>query len=239
MGPVRQNPIQRTFSLFICACIALCTIVAHNIAQNRLDSFPPYPPDNHHISDDVYLREGGLYNCQSVLVKLRSKTCKTQKLVSWKIWISWARTFVHGTLDIIFIVVWLVRCWTLPFLRACCRLDDSVFSDRRLPDQCWVVLNRIQWSGAGMTWSARLTVPVPWQKGHRGPKGSTVVHRCIGTCNVTEELKADGTDDVCEWWLMGTSTDLLITNVRQSQGHHLSPELKTLNRTMAPAEVYK
>jgi len=23
----------------------LCTIVAHNIAQNRPDSFPPYPPD--------------------------------------------------------------------------------------------------------------------------------------------------------------------------------------------------
>jgi len=42
-------------------CIALCTIVAHNIAQNRPDSFPPYPPDNHHISDDVYLREGGSY----------------------------------------------------------------------------------------------------------------------------------------------------------------------------------
>jgi len=41
-------------------CIALCTIVAHNIAQNRHDSFPPYPPDNHHISDDVYLREGGV-----------------------------------------------------------------------------------------------------------------------------------------------------------------------------------
>jgi len=39
-------------------CIALCTIVAHNIAQNRPDSFPPYPPDNHHVSDDVYLREG-------------------------------------------------------------------------------------------------------------------------------------------------------------------------------------
>jgi len=34
------------------------TIVAHNIAQNRPDSFPPYPPDNHHCSDDVYLREG-------------------------------------------------------------------------------------------------------------------------------------------------------------------------------------
>ena len=45
MGPVRQNPIQRTVSLFICVCIALCTIVAHNITQNRPDSFPPYPPE--------------------------------------------------------------------------------------------------------------------------------------------------------------------------------------------------
>jgi len=61
MGPLRQNPIQRTVSLFICVCIALCTIVAHNIAQNRPDSFPPYPPDNHHCSDDVYLREGGTF----------------------------------------------------------------------------------------------------------------------------------------------------------------------------------
>jgi len=45
--------------LFICVCIALCTIVAHNIAQNRPDNFPSYPPDNRHCSDDVYLREGG------------------------------------------------------------------------------------------------------------------------------------------------------------------------------------
>ena len=33
MGTVRQNPILRTVSLFICVCIALCTLVAHNIAQ--------------------------------------------------------------------------------------------------------------------------------------------------------------------------------------------------------------
>ena len=63
MGPVRQNPIQRTVSLFMCVCIALCTIVAHNIAQNRPDSFRPYPPDDHHCSDDVYLREGGDMQC--------------------------------------------------------------------------------------------------------------------------------------------------------------------------------
>ena len=50
-----------------------------------------------------------------------------------------------------------------------------------------------------MTRSARSVVPFPWQRGHTGPKGSTVVHRWIGTCSVAEELKASGTDDVCEW----------------------------------------
>ena len=58
-------------------CIALCTIVAHNIAQNRPDSFSPYPPDNHHSSDDVYLREGGepVVNVIKFLVKV-NKTGK-------------------------------------------------------------------------------------------------------------------------------------------------------------------
>jgi len=32
--------------LFICVCIALSTIIAHNIAQNRPDNFPSYPPDS-------------------------------------------------------------------------------------------------------------------------------------------------------------------------------------------------
>jgi len=48
------------FGLFICVCIALCTIIAHNTAQNRPDNFLSYSQDNHHSSDDVYLREGGL-----------------------------------------------------------------------------------------------------------------------------------------------------------------------------------
>jgi len=43
----------------MCVCIALCIIVAHDIAQNRPDNFPSYHPDNHHCSDDVYLRERG------------------------------------------------------------------------------------------------------------------------------------------------------------------------------------
>ena len=45
--------------MFICVCSSLCTIVAHNTAQNRPDNFPSCPPDNRHCSDDVYLREGG------------------------------------------------------------------------------------------------------------------------------------------------------------------------------------
>ena len=44
--------------LFTCVCSSLCTIVAHNIAQNRPDNFPSYPPDNHHCFDDGYLRQG-------------------------------------------------------------------------------------------------------------------------------------------------------------------------------------
>jgi len=78
MGPVRQNPIQRTVSLFICVCIALCTIVAHNIVQNRPDSFPPYPPDNHHCSDDVYLREGGTAESRMHLVSRKLVSSEAQ-----------------------------------------------------------------------------------------------------------------------------------------------------------------
>jgi len=57
MGPVRQNPIHKTVSLFICVCIALCTIVAHNIAQNRPDSFPPYPPETHCTDCSVHKQQ--------------------------------------------------------------------------------------------------------------------------------------------------------------------------------------
>ena len=39
---------RKLLCLFIRVWIALCTIVAHNSAQNRPDNFPSYPPDNHH-----------------------------------------------------------------------------------------------------------------------------------------------------------------------------------------------
>jgi len=44
--------------MFVHCTVALCTTVAHNTTQNRPDNFPSYTPDNHHCSDDVYLREG-------------------------------------------------------------------------------------------------------------------------------------------------------------------------------------
>jgi len=64
-------------------CIALCTTVAHNIAQNRPDSFPPYPPDNHHCSDDVYLREGGCHGWQQLLCKYHLKIVHTVDFDAW------------------------------------------------------------------------------------------------------------------------------------------------------------
>jgi len=64
-----------------------------------------------------------------------------------------------------------------------------------------------------VTRSARSAVPVPWQRVHTGSRGSTVVHRWIGTCSATEEHEAGDTDDVCDWWLVSTSADLLIRNV--------------------------
>jgi len=54
-----KSQSRELLGLFICVCIALCPIVAHNIAQNTPDNFPSYPTDNHHCSDDVYMWEGG------------------------------------------------------------------------------------------------------------------------------------------------------------------------------------
>jgi len=56
--PSETKPNTENCEVCSCVCIALCTIVAHNIAENRPDSFPSYPRDNHHCSDVVYLREG-------------------------------------------------------------------------------------------------------------------------------------------------------------------------------------
>jgi len=55
---------RELLGLFICVCSSLCTILAHNTAQNKPDNFPSCPPDNHHCSDDDFLRErGALFRC--------------------------------------------------------------------------------------------------------------------------------------------------------------------------------
>jgi len=43
--------------------IALCTTVAHNIAQNRPDNFPSYPPDNAPLLRWCLFERGGLNRC--------------------------------------------------------------------------------------------------------------------------------------------------------------------------------
>jgi len=52
---------RELLGLFMCVCALHCAqnFVAHSIAQKKPDNFPSYPPDNHHCSDDVYLREAG------------------------------------------------------------------------------------------------------------------------------------------------------------------------------------
>jgi len=50
---------RQLLGLFVCVCIALCTIVAHSTAQNRPDNVRSYPPDNHHCCDNVYMMEEG------------------------------------------------------------------------------------------------------------------------------------------------------------------------------------
>jgi len=49
MGPVRQNPSQSTRSVHMCVCIALCTVVAHNIAQLRRTDLIIFPLTLHTI----------------------------------------------------------------------------------------------------------------------------------------------------------------------------------------------
>ena len=57
---MRQTQYRELLGLFVCVH---CTV--HNCCAqyctDRPDNFPSYPPDNHHCSDGVYLREGGIH----------------------------------------------------------------------------------------------------------------------------------------------------------------------------------
>jgi len=110
----------------------------------------------------------------------------------------------------IIIIVWLVRCWTLPFLRAC-SIDLTILRSMIGCYQTYrVVLDQIQRSGARCDTVGPIGGSSPLAKGPRRSKGWAVSHGWIGTCSVTEELEAGGTDDVCEWWLI--TVDLFIRN---------------------------
>jgi len=57
MGPMRRNPIQRTVrAVRVCVCVHRSV---HNCWTQYCTEQTSYPPDSHHCSDDVYLREGG------------------------------------------------------------------------------------------------------------------------------------------------------------------------------------
>ena len=82
---------RELLGLFVCVCIALCTIVAHNIAQNRPDNFLSYPPDNHHCSDDVCLREGGgggAWMWESWVWSRRYESCYLNPASSYTSWLN-------------------------------------------------------------------------------------------------------------------------------------------------------
>jgi len=66
---------------FICICSSLCTIVAHNTAQNRPDNFASCPPDNHRCSDDVYLRQRGAGDRKGAF---HSSSVRVIVAVSWQ-----------------------------------------------------------------------------------------------------------------------------------------------------------
>jgi len=53
---------RQLLGLFMCVHCTVhncCTHTTHNGPEN----FPSYTPDNHHCSDDVYLREGATKTC--------------------------------------------------------------------------------------------------------------------------------------------------------------------------------
>jgi len=55
--------------------VTLYTIVVHNIALNRPDNFPSYPPDNHHCSDDRVNESGSpiFRGSEAATIKLHTK----------------------------------------------------------------------------------------------------------------------------------------------------------------------
>ena len=64
-----------------------------------------------------------------------------------------------------------------------------------------------------MTRSAGRTIPVYWQRGQAGPKGTTVIHGWINTGSMAKKLDTTGADNVSEWRLISTTVDLFVRDV--------------------------
>jgi len=48
-----KSKLKTTLIFKNCSYMYMYTTVVQNTAQNSSDSFPSYPPDSHHSSDDV------------------------------------------------------------------------------------------------------------------------------------------------------------------------------------------
>jgi len=92
MGPVRQNPIQRTVSS-VHMCVQFTVYNCTQYCTEQTWWFSLCPPDNHHCSDDVYLRERGGVNsrkpevhnmhCPQKRTKPESQITCTENLVKF------------------------------------------------------------------------------------------------------------------------------------------------------------
>jgi len=96
---------RELLGLFICAYDSLYTTAAHYIAKNRPDNFPSCPPDNHHCSDDVYLRERRA--TESRQLAAASQRRRGQPVFRWisksgLIWVQ--RPAAHPTNDLVAVV---------------------------------------------------------------------------------------------------------------------------------------
>jgi len=50
---------KQLLGLFMCVHCTVHNCCTQYCTEQTSDNFPSYPPDNHHCSDDVYLRDGG------------------------------------------------------------------------------------------------------------------------------------------------------------------------------------
>ena len=78
-------------------------------------------------------------------------------------------------------------------------LGSSIGGCQTNVERCKVRLHRPE---PCMTRSAGRTIPVSWQRGQTGPKGSTVIHGWISTGNMAKKLETIGADNISEWRLV-------------------------------------